>query len=101
MGISVQGIGTAIKNTGLYREASGIKTAFKSGLKHAQMKNQPAIKGIVKGAKQVYKKTGLLPVLTGASAFASLPVPGATVSGTVAGIYLKKGIKALLKVIIR
>ncbi len=97
MGISVRNIGTTIRSTGLYREASGIKTAFRSGMKHARINKQPAIKGLVRGTKQVYKRTGILPVLTGAAAFVGLPVPGATISGIAVGIYIKKGIKTLLK----
>ena len=79
-------------------EISSIKTAYKAGARLAHKNNQGAIKGIRNGVTQVYKHTGALPIVTGAAAGVGLAaIPGTTIIGVIAGVFLKKGLKSLLR----
>lgn len=82
------------------REFSTIKTAFNAGQQLAQKNNQGIIKGVGKGVTNVYRYTGVLPIITGTvTGVGLIGVPGSTTAGVVAGIFLKKGLKNFLKLL--
>ena len=80
-------------------EISGIKSALKAGRRCARINDKSIFDGFTLGAKGVYKKVGLLPMVTGVSAAVALPVPGACATGIIVGDLLKKCVKSLFKLI--
>ena len=81
-------------------EFGSIKTAFQAGTRLARQNNQSVIRGVGNGITKVYRHTGVLPLVTGTAAGIGLiGVPGATATGIVAGIFLKKGLKNLIKLL--
>lgn len=84
----------------IVKEFSTIKTAFKAGTRLAKQNNQGLVKGVTNGVTKVYRHAGVLPLVTGTAAGVGLlGVPGATITGVVVGVFLKKGLKGLLKLI--
>ena len=79
-------------------EFSTIRSAFKVGTRLARQNKQGIIKGVRNGVTKVYRHTGVLPIVTGAATGIGLfGVPGATATGVVAGVFLKKGLKSITK----
>ena len=81
------------------REISGIKTAFNAGRRCASAKEKSIFSGLTLGARGVYRRVGLLPMVTGVSAAVAVPLPGACATGIIMGNFLKKGAKFLFKLI--
>ena len=81
-------------------EFSPIKTAFKTGRQMAKQNNKGFVKSVGKGITQVYKHTGVLPLVTGTvTGVGLLGIPGSTISGVLAGVFLKKGLKNLVNLV--
>ena len=81
------------------KEFSTIQKVFKNGIKIARSNNQNIFKSVTNGVREVHKHTGTFPLIVGAATgigFAG--VPGTTITGIVAGIFIKKGAKKIINI---
>ena len=97
MSIRITSIGKDYILKPIKKEVANVSTAFNAGRRLAKINNQSTAKGLANGVLKVYRRVGAFPLLTGVTLFSTVPVPGATMTGIILGMSLKKGAKAVMK----